>query len=378
MKKWIINMGILAGIWMALTGCGAPKAQAVKEAGPAAAKTVETEARDGQELPGEPGKKAEEIASFLEQFEGGLSFRDMDREKAAAYGGPLEDSYAFYGRETEDGAGYVLGIKIRKESLLDGLTVYGEDDHMEAVIQNDQDGGYDTVYVLDDISVFLAGSAREAVLNEVLYLQPEDMETPEEILNAFDMGYCHGPGGAAYVRDILERQVRFTPPDTEAYLAVEMERDGEPCTEYVPLTREEEREILDSEEPVPLEDGNRLEFFVSQETYEEQEIDGGAVTAPALRIAEERCGFRPSRTEPDMDIEKKEETREEAGKENEGEAGEETGEENEEAREEAGEENEEAREEAEEENGEMIREGLKGEAGERAREAMEDGEADED
>lgn len=165
------------------------------------------------------------------------------------------------------------------------------------------------------------------------------------------MGYCHGPGGAAYVRDMLERQVRFTPPDTEAYLAVEMERAGELCTEYVPLTREEEREILDSEEPVPLEDGGSLEFFVSQETYEEQDIDGGAVTAPALRIAEERCGFRPAHIESDMDIEKKEETREEAEKENEGEAGEETGEEKEEARE---------------------------EAGERAREAMEDGEADGD
>ena len=188
------------------------------------------------------------------------------------------------------------------------------------------------------------------------------METPEEILNAFDMGYCHGPGGAAYVRDMLERQVRFTPPDTEAYLAVEMERAGELCTEYVPLTREEEREILDSEEPVSLEDGGSLEFFVSQETYEEQDIDGGAVTAPALRIAEERCGFRPAHIESDMDIEKKEETREEEEKENEEEAGEETGEEKEEAREEAGEESEEAREEA----------------GERAREAMEDGEADGD
>lgn len=249
------------------------------------------------------------------------------------------------------GPGYVLGIKIRKESLLDGLTVYGEDDHMEAVIQNDQDGGYDTVYELDGISVFLSGSSQNGVLNEVLYLQPEDLETPEELLNAFDLGYCHGAAGAAYVRDVLERQVRFTPPDTEAYLAVEVERDGELCTEYVPLTREEEREILDSKEPVPLEDGDRLEFFVSQETYEEQDIDGGAVTAPALRIAEERCGFRPSYIEPDMDIEKKEETREEAEKENEGEAGEETGEENEEARE---------------------------EAGERAREAMENGEADGD
>lgn len=90
---------------------------------------------------------------------------------------------------------------------------------------------------------------------------------------------------------------------------------------------------------------------MSQETYEEQDIDGGAVTAPALRICRGTERVPPSYIEPDMDIEKKEETREEAEKENEGEAGEETGEENEEARE---------------------------EAGERAREAMENGEADGD
>ncbi len=220
MRKWIINMGILTGIWLTLAGCGAPKAQVIMEAETAAADGTETQA--GQELLGDPKERAEETVSFLEQFESSLSFQDMDRERAAAYGGPLEDSYAFYGRETEDGAGYVLGIKIRKESLLDGLTVYGEDDHMEAVIQNDQDGGYDTVYELDGISVFLSGSSQNGVLNEVLYLQPEDLETPEELLNAFDLGYCHGAAGAAYVRDVLERQVRFTPPDTEAYLAVEV------------------------------------------------------------------------------------------------------------------------------------------------------------
>ncbi|MGI5982648.1 MAG: hypothetical protein ACOX8F_04305 [Sakamotonia sp.] len=364
MKKWIINTGILTGIWMALTGCGAAETKTVMDAAAAAeAETeAETEAQAGMELLEAPERRAEQTVLFLEQFESGLSFRDMDREKAASYGGPLEDSYVFYGRETEDGAGYVLGIKLRKESLLDGLTVYGEDDHMEAVIQNEQDGGYDTVYELDDISVFLSGSVRDTVPNEILYLQPEDLETPEEILNAFDMGYCHGPEGAAYVRDMLDRQVRFTPPDTEAYLSVEVERNGELRTEYVPLTWEEEQEILGSGEEVSLKDEGSLEFFVSQATYEEQDIAGSAVTDPAMRIAEERCGFQPSHTEPDMDIEKKEETREEAEKENEEEAGEDTGEENEEAREEAGEESEEAREEA----------------GERVRETMEDGEADGD
>ena len=102
MRKWIINMGILTGIWLTLAGCGAPKAQVIMEAETAAADGTETQA--GQELLGDPKERAEETVSFLEQFESSLSFQDMDRERAAAYGGPLEDSYAFYGRETEDGA----------------------------------------------------------------------------------------------------------------------------------------------------------------------------------------------------------------------------------------------------------------------------------
>lgn len=107
MRKWIINMGILTGIWLTLAGCGAPKAQVIMEAETAAADRTETQA--GQELLGDPKERAEETVSFLEQFESSLSFRDMDRERAAAYGGPLEDSYAFYGRETEDGAGLCPG-----------------------------------------------------------------------------------------------------------------------------------------------------------------------------------------------------------------------------------------------------------------------------
>ena len=67
MKKWIINMGILTGIWMALTGCGASKTQAVMDAEMAAEE--ETEVQVWPELLGEPGKKAEEIVSFLEQLD---------------------------------------------------------------------------------------------------------------------------------------------------------------------------------------------------------------------------------------------------------------------------------------------------------------------
>lgn len=77
MRKWIINMGILAGIWLTLAGCGAPKAQVIMEAETAAADGTETQA--GQELLGDPKERAEETVSFLEQFESSLSFQDMDR-----------------------------------------------------------------------------------------------------------------------------------------------------------------------------------------------------------------------------------------------------------------------------------------------------------
>lgn len=64
----------------------------------------------------------EETVSFLEQFESSLSFQDMDRERAAAYGGPLEDSYAFYGRETEDGAEAMSwGSKYGRRAFWTGL-----------------------------------------------------------------------------------------------------------------------------------------------------------------------------------------------------------------------------------------------------------------
>jgi len=76
MRKWIINMGILTGIWLTLAGCGAPKAQVIMEAETAAADGTETQA--GQELLGDPKERAEETVSFLEQFESSLSFQDMD------------------------------------------------------------------------------------------------------------------------------------------------------------------------------------------------------------------------------------------------------------------------------------------------------------
>ena len=55
MKKWIINMGILTGIWMALTGCRALKTQAVMDAEMAAEE--ETKVQVWPELLGRRGRR---------------------------------------------------------------------------------------------------------------------------------------------------------------------------------------------------------------------------------------------------------------------------------------------------------------------------------
>lgn len=78
---------------------------------------------------------------------------------------------------------------------------------MEAVIQETR-----TVAMIPFMSwmayrYFFRVHPRMGFLNEVLYLQPEDLETPEELLNAFDMGVLPWSRSAAYVRDVLERQV---------------------------------------------------------------------------------------------------------------------------------------------------------------------------
>ena len=77
MRKWIINMGILTGIWLTLAGCGAPKAQVIMEAETAAADGTETQA--GQELLGDPKERAEETVSFLEQLLTAVPWRILTR-----------------------------------------------------------------------------------------------------------------------------------------------------------------------------------------------------------------------------------------------------------------------------------------------------------
>jgi len=238
----------------------------------------------------------DEIVGFLEQFDKDREFSDMETSEAERYGGQLKESYDFVGRKTEDGTGYVLGFKKGDGSLLDGLSissVYDERDYIEAAVWSEQDEEYKPVYIFDNISELIQGQI-EGGINEILYLQPSDMETPEEIQSAFKYRHCDGEEGYIYAEDVLRRGVRFTPPDTGAYLAVDKYENGRERWEYIPLSEEEEQEILGSDEMIAPELYGHygMEFFVSQQVYEEKEIEQGPITMPAFKIAEERCGFK--------------------------------------------------------------------------------------
>ena len=194
---------------------------------------AEEEEREGavqEAISSEDDMTAEEIMSFLESFEPGLSFADMDAEETEGYGDALEDAYELMGRKTEDGFGYVLAVlKKGKQSPLDGLAVYEEGNDLAA------GKGSEPSFLFTRVNSLMQGNG-----NQVLYLQPKDLAAPEEMQQVFRYRFCEGEEGRRYLEDAKERGVRFSPPDHGAYLCVERYENGKNYTEYVELTAEEE------------------------------------------------------------------------------------------------------------------------------------------
>lgn len=233
---------------------------------------------------------SEKICTFLEEMEPELHFIPMEPEEISACAGELEESYELTGRKTEDGFRYILAVlKDGKESPLSGLTVYDLNNDLAAGIWDEENGTYDQKYLFTQISSLIQGTG-----NQVLYLQPEKSAVPEEIQQTFIYRFCRGQEGIRYLEDVLSRDVRFTPPSGGAYLSVERYEDGRKYTEYVSLSTEQEKEILESEKTVdPLVYGSYgIQFFVSEATYEQDGTHNAGITEPALEIAEERCRFR--------------------------------------------------------------------------------------
>lgn len=243
----------------------------------------------------------EEIYYLEKNFGYGLEFEDMDPELAESYGEDISEFYDFKGRMTEDGFGYVLGFKKGSEDPFEGYEQFWI--NSEFVIAERDENTYEEtiIYSLDRIENIYQG-----IDNEILYLQVDDMEVPEEIMKAFTEKYGNGEEGRAYLQDVLNRGVRFAPPESGAYLAVYRYENGRQRLEYVPLSSEEEQRILESDALIlPEWYGHYgLKFFVSQETYEAMGQEQGAITYEALQIAEERCRFRAMNISEIQDITK--------------------------------------------------------------------------
>lgn len=249
--------------------------------------------RSAGAVEGRPEVSMEELVTFLEGFEAELTFTDMGPDEAVSYGEPLKDFYEFRGRKTEDGFGYVLAILKTEQDPLENSIVYGKDDFIAADVWNEGSQSYEDHYTFREINSLSRGDG-----NRILYLQPTNYVMPEELQWAFEYGYCRGEEGVRHLQDVVSRGVRFTPPDNGAYLSVECYEEGahyvEYYLEYIPLTEKEEKEILESDEIVdPVSYGNfGIQFFVSQDTYEKEDVQEGTITVPAMKIAAERGKFQ--------------------------------------------------------------------------------------
>ncbi|MCI8454193.1 MAG: hypothetical protein HFE84_06220 [Lachnospiraceae bacterium] len=238
-------------------------------------------------------KNPKEFIALLEKFEPERDFVDMDAEKAASYGAPIQNSYEFIGRMTEDGIGYVIGFQKEETTPFSDLSIYETDNHVEAERWNEAKQDFDFAFSFPSISGLMQVDGYECI-----YLQPNDMEEPEELCTAFRYSdtfiYPYEKEEAIpYLEDVLERKVRFAPPENGAYLAVYRVENGMHWREYIPLTPAQEEAMLSSDTLVPLEWYGKygLEFHVSQQVYEKTDQEMHEITEPMLAIAKERCRF---------------------------------------------------------------------------------------
>lgn len=234
------------------------------------------------------------IVDTLEAFDPDHLYVDMDPEQAASCGGELRDAYDFIGRETDAGAGYVLGFRNSDEDPLNGLSIYSLDDVIEADRWNEEKNIFERVYTFENIHEMHYTESKD-----ILFLIPDEMEESEELRKAFEYSLCDGDEGVRYLKSVKERGVKMSPPENGGYLVVRRFANAEVLEEYIPLTEDQEKEIITSEEIVDPEiygiDG--ITYMASPEIYELENPDPDEITVPALRLAKEKCEFQTVRAE---------------------------------------------------------------------------------
>lgn len=239
------------------------------------------------------------IVDTLEAFDPDHLYVDMDPEQAASCGGELRDAYDFIGRETDAGAGYVLGFRNSDEDPLNGLSIYSLDDVIEADRWNEDKNIFERVYTFENIHEMHYTESKD-----ILFLIPDEMEESEELRKAFEYSLCDGDEGVRYLKSVKERGVKMSPPENGGYLVVRRFANAEVLEEYIPLTEDQEKEIIASEEIVDPEiygiDG--ITYMASPEIYELENPDPDEITVPALRLAKEKCEFQTVRTEDMKEI----------------------------------------------------------------------------
>ena len=239
------------------------------------------------------------IVDTLEAFDPDHLYVDMDPEQAASCGGELRDAYDFIGRETDAGAGYVLGFRNSDEDPLNGLSIYSLDDVIEADRWNEEKNIFERVYTFENIREMHYTESKD-----ILFLIPDEMEESEELRKAFEYSLCDGDEGVRYLKSVKERGVKMSPPENGGYLVVRRFANAEELEEYIPLTEDQEKEIITSEEIVDPEiygiDG--ITYMASPEIYELENPDPDEITVPALRLAKEKCEFQTVRAEDMKEI----------------------------------------------------------------------------
>lgn len=207
-----------------------------------------------------------QMTEAIERQFPGQTFTEASGEDMVVSPLLLGDSYLFSQRISSEGIHYAVGVRLTADSPLDGMTC-GNGLEVPGFYFNQFDGGN-----------ILLIEKKNDITSDLSYLYP---------------ALQRGTEGVAYLVDAGKRGVSLVPPRDGSFLKVSMVKEGYQVTEFIPLTKEQAKELMDGE-TVADETGSGLRIALCDSRDELPSIWLLALQPPTVDMVElamEKCGF---------------------------------------------------------------------------------------
>ena len=192
------------------------------------------------------------LAAAMEKQQPQICYQDMDDRLLSFYTQPLQDSYAFYGRFSNTGHGYIHGRFTAEKSPIEDLSVSWEtEDYNQRYVRlvseqvQETGSGLEPVIALPGIKDIQWNEDRTWICLQI------DQPEQAEIDGVFDR--LVNRGQETYLEGLQENGAQSTAPVQGPFVQMRKWMNGMSAVEYVPLSQERAEELLGDEQKADLE-----------------------------------------------------------------------------------------------------------------------------